>query len=287
MNKILSIILIFILTFSSIYAYNPTIKDEQLLNNVYLKIWPIIDKAPTKVWILQKKISELKDQFKNNDRIVYIFTELENFIDRKVNPNSNKYIVSSVVDWDTVRLINNWEEIKVRMIWVDAPESNSSRFWYIECYWKESSDFLKNLIEWKEVEIEYDLSQWKTDIYGRVLAYIKYEWENINEKMIKEWYAWEYLYDKNYKYLENFKTSQESAKLNNNWLWLSSNCNWERREFIENQEETYDYSNFSCGTKTYCTQMNSCEEARFFLNTCGLNRLDKDNDWIPCESICN
>ena len=42
-----------------------------------------------------------------------------------------------------------------------------------------------------------------------------------------------------------------------------------------------------CGTKTYCKEMNSCEEAKYFLNICKLNRLDGDNDGIPCESICN
>lgn len=44
---------------------------------------------------------------------------------------------------------------------------------------------------------------------------------------------------------------------------------------------------FTCGTKTVCKQMASCEEAYYYLNTCGLNRLDRDQDGIPCESICN
>ncbi len=43
---------------------------------------------------------------------------------------------------------------------------------------------------------------------------------------------------------------------------------------------------FSCGSKKTCGQMNSCAEARFYLNQCGLRRLDRDNDGIPCESIC-
>lgn len=41
-----------------------------------------------------------------------------------------------------------------------------------------------------------------------------------------------------------------------------------------------------CGTKKYCKEMNSCEEAKYFLNNCNLTRLDGDNDGIPCESIC-
>ena len=43
---------------------------------------------------------------------------------------------------------------------------------------------------------------------------------------------------------------------------------------------------FQCGGKRVCAQMNSCAEANYYLNQCGLYRLDRDNDGIPCESIC-
>ena len=42
-----------------------------------------------------------------------------------------------------------------------------------------------------------------------------------------------------------------------------------------------------CGIKRYCKQMNFCEEARAFLNQCGLSRLDGDKDGVPCEALCN
>ena len=41
-----------------------------------------------------------------------------------------------------------------------------------------------------------------------------------------------------------------------------------------------------CGDKKTCKQMKSCEEAKFYLEKCGLKKLDKDKDGIPCESIC-
>ncbi len=44
--------------------------------------------------------------------------------------------------------------------------------------------------------------------------------------------------------------------------------------------------NFECGSKRTCGQMSSCAEARFYLNECGLSRLDGDKDGIPCESLC-
>ncbi|MFC7739092.1 excalibur calcium-binding domain-containing protein [Roseomonas sp. GCM10028921] len=43
---------------------------------------------------------------------------------------------------------------------------------------------------------------------------------------------------------------------------------------------------FSCGPKRYCREMTNCAEARFYLNQCGVSRLDGDGDGVPCESIC-
>lgn len=43
---------------------------------------------------------------------------------------------------------------------------------------------------------------------------------------------------------------------------------------------------YSCGGKTKCAQMDSCEEAYYYLRKCGLTRLDRDRDGVPCESIC-
>jgi endonuclease G len=42
----------------------------------------------------------------------------------------------------------------------------------------------------------------------------------------------------------------------------------------------------ACGTKNYCSQMTSCAEARYFLNTCGVRTMDGDGDGTPCETIC-
>lgn len=41
-----------------------------------------------------------------------------------------------------------------------------------------------------------------------------------------------------------------------------------------------------CGTKTICRQMSSCEEAKFYLNTCGVKSLDGNADGIPCSKLC-
>jgi len=45
-------------------------------------------------------------------------------------------------------------------------------------------------------------------------------------------------------------------------------------------------SGFTCGSKRYYRDMTSCEEARFYLERCGLTRLDGDGDEVPCEELC-
>ncbi|MFH0710106.1 MAG: excalibur calcium-binding domain-containing protein [Pseudomonadota bacterium] len=44
---------------------------------------------------------------------------------------------------------------------------------------------------------------------------------------------------------------------------------------------------FSCSGKDKCKEMNTCAEAKFYLNECGVRKLDRDKDGVPCESLCN
>jgi hypothetical protein len=39
----------------------------------------------------------------------------------------------------------------------------------------------------------------------------------------------------------------------------------------------------ACGSKRYCREMVSCEEARHYLSAWGLTRLDRESDGVPCE----
>lgn len=47
-------------------------------------------------------------------------------------------------------------------------------------------------------------------------------------------------------------------------------------------------NNYSCDGRQYCSQMNSCEEATFFIQHCPNTKMDGNNDGIPCErQWCN
>jgi len=42
-------------------------------------------------------------------------------------------------------------------------------------------------------------------------------------------------------------------------------------------------SPFHCDGRTYCSQMTSCSEAKYFLAHCPDVKMDGDHDGIPCE----
>jgi hypothetical protein len=41
---------------------------------------------------------------------------------------------------------------------------------------------------------------------------------------------------------------------------------------------------FRCDGRTHCSQMTSCEEAKFFLRNCPNTQMDGNGDGIPCET---
>lgn len=42
-----------------------------------------------------------------------------------------------------------------------------------------------------------------------------------------------------------------------------------------------------CGNKQSCREMDSCEEALYYLNQCGVKSMDGDGDGVPCErGVC-
>ncbi len=43
----------------------------------------------------------------------------------------------------------------------------------------------------------------------------------------------------------------------------------------------------ACPSRRYCTQISSCQEARYYLANCSWGpKLDGDGDGVPCESMC-
>lgn len=300
MNKLISIIIVSLFIFQNTFAYKPNESDKTILNNVYQKV----DKLnPNSFQKLYNQITKLKSKYKNNEKVNYLLTELEKYIYTKISTDI-VYEVLEVSDWDTIKINYNWTKTTLRLIWVDAPESFTTRFGYKECYWDEASDYLKKLLSWKNISIELDESQWDKDKFGRLLAYIKLDWENINAKLIQEWYAYEYTYDTTYKYQKQFQDLQTQAKQANKWLWATNTCNGERKAINNNttnqvntnnksdiiyynpNDKNYLNMGYNCDKTMYCKYMTSCDEVKYYFYVCAAKTFDGDKDGIPCEQMC-
>jgi micrococcal nuclease len=91
--------------------------------------------------------------------------------------------VIRVIDGDTIELEGG---VKVRYIGIDTPETvHPSK--PVQFMGKEASAFNRQLVEGKDVRLEYDVQ--RTDKYGRTLAYVYVGDTFVNAELVKQGYA--------------------------------------------------------------------------------------------------
>lgn len=220
------------------------------------------------------------------------------------------YLVTRVIDGDTIEIEGGQ---KVRYIGIDTPETvdpNEPE----GCVGKKASDKNKELVEGKKVRLEKDVSE--TDKYGRLLRYVYIGDIFVNEYLVKEGYASSVSYPPDVKYQDKFREAEEQAREEEKGLW-GDVCNiptstvkptiisTPRPVTISTPKPTTKASyntpapttnvtplvpqageSYICNCKKTCSQMVSCDEAYYQLNTCGCSVRDGDKDGVPCENIC-
>ncbi len=135
------------------------------------------------------------------------------------------YTVTKVTDGDTLHIEMNGQNEKVRLIGINTPETVDPRR-TVECFGKEASTRMKELVGGKIVRLEYDETQSTRDAYDRLLAYVYLEdGQMVNRKMIAEGYAYEYTYLTPYKYQKEFRQVQTLARTSARGLWAPDTCN--------------------------------------------------------------
>ena len=183
--------------------------------------------------------------------------------------------VVSIADGDTVTILTDNKQTKIRLAEIDTPEKNQP-------YGKKAKKALSDFIFGKIVRIEIDT----IDRYGRTVGTIFLNDLNINKEMVKAGHAWVYVQYAKDKTLFDL---EKNAKENQSGLWALPEgeriAPWQWRRGKRSIEKETNLS-FQCESKTTCRQMQSCAEAKYYLMSCGLTRLDGDKDGTPCESIC-
>lgn len=132
---------------------------------------------------------------------------------------------SACVDGDTARFILKKEEIKVRFLAVDTPESVHPTIGEEE-YGKEASEYTCNRLKnAKKISIEYDPNSDNMDKYDRHLVWVYVDEMLLQKELISKGYAEvAYLYG-DYLYTEELKKEQEKAQKNKLGIWSLESTN--------------------------------------------------------------
>lgn len=129
---------------------------------------------------------------------------------------SEMYLVTRVIDGDTIEVRTDAGVMRVRYIGVDTPETvHPSK--PVECFGKEASNKNKELVEGKWVRLEKDISN--TDSYGRWLRYVYVDDEFVNLTLVAEGYANVVTYPPDVKYIESFWIAERTAREARRGLW--------------------------------------------------------------------
>ncbi|MGK2927146.1 MAG: thermonuclease family protein [Lysobacterales bacterium] len=196
--------------------------------------------------------------------------------------------VVGVHDGDTLTLLNDQKrQTKVRLAEIDTPES-------AQPYGSRSKQALSDLVFGKAVQIEVR----DIDRYGRTVGRVLVNGTDVNAALVASGAAWVY---RQYSKDTQLLALEAEARAAQRGLWALPEAlrtpPWEwRRAQREGKAASAASpapprpattgSGFSCSQRKTCGQMASCAEADYHLLQCGNTRLDRNNDGVPCETIC-
>jgi endonuclease YncB( thermonuclease family) len=186
--------------------------------------------------------------------------------------------VVSISDGDTLTILTeSKQKIIVRLNAIDAPEKN-------QAFSNASKKSLSSICFKKAAIVE----TFGLDKYGRTIGDVTCNEVNANKHQVDNGMAWVYR-----KYSNDSTLIALEAQAKNIGLGLWDDPNpvppWDFRHQVTPPTVPVvksTTSEFLCSGKRFCKQMVSCDEARYYLEVCGVYRLDRDNDGVPCESIC-
>lgn len=143
-----------------------------------------------------------------------------------VNAEKKEVTFSKCTDGDTASVVLNDEEIKLRFLAIDTPESVHPTIGE-EPFGKEASRYTCNALETaKKIEIEYDSNSDKLDKYDRHLVWIFVDGDLLQEKLIEKGLAEvAYLYG-DYKYTEELEAKEMIAKTKKVGMWGEEETNY-------------------------------------------------------------
>src|SRR5918999_5530991 len=141
---------------------------------------------------------------------------IENNLDKQ-----KMFLVTEVIDGDTIRVNVRGKSESVRLLAIDTPETKDPRK-PVQCFGLAATKKLQSLIEGKFIKLIGDRTQGNRDKYKRLLRYAYDGKFFINAEMVKQGYAFSY---KEYptKYLKEFNGYERIAREKSLGLWGACN----------------------------------------------------------------
>lgn len=140
--------------------------------------------------------------------------------DRPTGPTETASLVR-VVDGDTIRVIVDGVEERVRYIGIDTPELNETSQATPEPYAEAATAANARLLSEGRLVLEKDVSE--RDRYGRLLRDIWVEedgtWTLVNLALVAEGYAQVSTYPPDVRYIDDLLATQAEARAESRGLW--------------------------------------------------------------------
>lgn len=129
--------------------------------------------------------------------------------------------VVSVADGDTITILNNGLQLKLRLYGIDAPEKNQP-------FGQKAHDFTASMVAGRQITVE----QKDTDRYGRTVAMVYVDGINLNEQIVKQGYGWVYRQYCKDSICNDWLKLESNARESLKGLWAESNPipPWEFRQ---------------------------------------------------------
>lgn len=133
-------------------------------------------------------------------------------------PDRATYPVLRVIDGDTVRVLIDGRDESVRVIGINAPETD-------ECWGSEATQAAKRLLEGATVALTADPTQADRDRYGRLLRYVVLpDGTDFGLRMISGGNADEYTYHDPYANQQAYRDVDAAAAADGEGLWNVATC---------------------------------------------------------------
>ncbi|WGE89643.1 thermonuclease family protein [Actinobacillus arthritidis] len=219
-----------------------------------------------------------------------IFLSFNLLFTSSVYADSNEGIrckVVGIADGDTLTCLHKRTQLKVRLLYIDAPES-------AQPYGKKAKQALANLVFKQQVTLHNS----GYDRYQRVLAVVYDEQDrNINLLLVKKGMAWAYretqpIYEQTMLKAKKAEIGlwQDKSPIDpaewrkvhshdkrSDWGWNWQDI-WKKRPLAK--AEAID-----CSQTLHCSDFSDYQNAKRYFDQCGSKTMDGNHDGIPCNKL--